>query len=242
MKAVVYRQYGPPEVLECRDTEKPAPGDGQVLIRVRAASVNPMDWHFMRGTPYFIRLLSGLSRPRDVRLGRDVAGQVESVGAGVTAVKAGDEVFGWCAGSFAEYACASQSHVVMRPGNVSAEQAASTPVAGLTALVGLRRRGFVPQGQRILINGAAGGVGTFAVQIARAFGATVTGVCSTRNADLVRSIGANQVIDYTREDFTEGTTRYGLILDCIGNHPLSAIRRVLGGTIPFMQRYSTIWP
>ena len=227
MKAVVYRRYGAPDVLECREVEKPAPRDGEVLIRIVAASVNPMDWHFMRGTPRFIRLMSGFSKPKDVRMGRDVAGQVVSVGAGVAAFHPGDEVFGWCLGAFAEYACASESHLVAKPGNLTAEQAASVPVAALTALVGLRCKGFVPKGQKVLINGAAGGVGTFAVQIARSLGAHVTGVCSTRNVELVRSIGADRVVDYTREGFTEGTVRYGLILDCIGNHPLSAIRRIL---------------
>lgn len=232
MKAIVYDRYGSPDVLECREVEKPAAGDGEVLIRVRAASLNPMDWHFVRGTPRFIRLMSGFSRPKDVQLGRDVAGRVEAVGAGVTSLKPGDEVFGFCRGALAEYACASQAKVVAKPPKLTAEQAASAPVAGTTALMGLRIRGGVQPGQKVLVHGAAGGVGTFAVQIGRASGARVTGVCSTRNVDLVRSLGADHIVDYTREDFATGTERYALILDCIGNHSLSAIRRVLmpGGT------------
>jgi len=226
MKAIVYHNYGSPDVLQCEEIESPTPGDDEVLIRVRTASVNPFDRHY-RGRPYLIRIKTGLSKPKDTRLGRDVAGQVEAVGSNVTRFKSGDEVFGTCSGAFAEYACASESALVMKPDNVTWEQAASVPIAGLTALQGLRDRGKLQPGQQVLINGAAGGVGTFAVQIAKSFGAEVTGVCSTGNIDLVRSIGADATIDYTREDFTKGTRRYDVILDCIGNHSLSACRRVL---------------
>ena len=226
MKAIVYRNYGSHDVLQCEEIEKPTPGDHEVLIKVRAASVNPFDRHY-RGRPYLIRIKTGLSKPKDTRLGRDVAGQVEAVGRNVTQFKSGDEVFGACSGAFAEYACASESALVMKPDNVTWEQAASVPIAGLTALQGLRDKGKLQPGQQVLINGAAGGGGTFAVQIAKSFGADVTGVCSTGNIDMVRSIGADATIDYTREDFTKGTQRYDLILDCIGNHSLSACRRVL---------------
>src|SRR6266705_4194875 len=227
MKAIVYRNYGSPEVLKWEETEKATAGDNEVLIKVRAASVNPYDWHFMRGTPYFLRILAGLRKPKDKRLGVDVAGQVETVGRNVTQFKPGDEVFGVSRGAFAEYACASESKLARKPENVTFEQAASVPIAGLTALQGLRDKGQVQPGQKVLINGAAGGVGTFAVQIAKSFGADVTGVCSTGNVDMVRSIGADSVIDYTREDFTKGTQRYDLIYDCISNHSLGACKRVL---------------
>jgi NADPH:quinone reductase-like Zn-dependent oxidoreductase len=233
MKAVVYYNYGSPDVLKFEEIEKPAVGDNQVLIKVRAASVNPLDWHFMRGTPYVVRLImAGLLKPKDKRLGVDVAGQVEAVGRNVTQFKPGDEVFGACRGAFAEYACTSESALAMKPDNVTFEQAASIQVAALTALQGLRDKGRIQPGQKVLINGAAGGVGTFAVQIAKSFGAVVTGVCSTRNAEMVRSIGADRVIDYTKEDFTQqdftkGGQHYDLILDCVGNHSLLACRRVL---------------
>ena len=233
MKAVVYYNYGSPDVLKFEEIEKPAVGDNQVLIKVRAASVNPLDWHFMRGTPYVVRLImAGPLKPKDKRLGVDVAGQVEAVGRNVTQFKPGDEVFGACRGAFAEYACTSESALAMKPDNVTFEQAASIQVAALTALQGLRDKGRIQPGQKVLINGAAGGVGTFAVQIAKSFGAVVTGVCSTRNAEMVRSIGADRVIDYTKEDFTQqdftkGGQHYVLILDCVGNHSLLACRRVL---------------
>ncbi|HEY0347556.1 MAG TPA: NAD(P)-dependent alcohol dehydrogenase [Pyrinomonadaceae bacterium] len=226
MKAIAYHNYGSPDVLQCEEIEKPTPGDHEVLIKVRAASVNPFDRHY-RGRPYLIRIKTGLSKPKDTRLGRDVAGQVEAVGRNVTQFKSGDEVFGACSGAFAEYACASESALVIKPDRVTWEQAASVPIAGLTALQGLRDKGKLQWGQQVLINGAAGGVGTFAVQIAKSFGAEVTGVCSTGNIDMVRSIGADATIDYTREDFTKGTQRYDVILDCIGNHSPSACRRVL---------------
>jgi NADPH:quinone reductase-like Zn-dependent oxidoreductase len=227
MKAVVYARYGPPEVVQIADIEKPVPKDDEVLLKVRAASVNPLDWHFMRGTPYLVRLMTGLREPKDRRLGVDVAGQVEAVGGNVTQFKPGDEVFGSCRGAFAEYACASQSALVRKPDNVTFEQAASVPVAAFTALQGLRDKGHIQPGQKVLINGAAGGVGTFAVQLAKSFGAEVTGVCSTRNVEMVRSIGADRVIDYTQKDFTKIGQRYDLFLDCVGNHSLLGCRRVL---------------
>ena len=226
MKAIVYHTYGSPDVLECEDTPKPAPADDQVLIRVRAAAVNPVDRMF-RGSPYLIRFFTGLRRPKEIRFGRDVAGQVEAVGRNVTRFKPGDAVFGSCRGACAEYACAAESALGLKPHDVTFEQAAAVPVAGYTALQGLRDKGRIQPGQQVLINGAAGGVGTFAVQIAKSFGADVTGVCSTRNVGLVRSIGADHVIDYTREDFTRGTQRYDLLFDCAGNRSLTALRRVL---------------
>ena len=227
MKAIVYCDYGSPDVLKLEDIAKPTPADNQVLIKVRAAAANPLDWHYMRGTPYIMRAGSGLRKPKVTRLGVDVAGQVEAVGRNVTQFKPGDEVFGTGRGAFAEYVLASENKVVLTPANLTFEQAAAVPVAALTALQGLRDKGKIQPGQKVLINGASGGVGTFAVQIAKSFGAHVTGVCSTRNVDLVRSIGADQVIDYTKEDFTQGEQRYDLILDMVGNHSLSAYRRVL---------------
>jgi NADPH:quinone reductase-like Zn-dependent oxidoreductase len=225
MKAIVYSHYGSADVLQCEEIERPTAGDDQILIRVRAAAANPLDWRLMRGGPLIFRIL--LRQPKVKRTGRDVAGQVEAVGRNVTRFKPGDEVFGVCRGSFAEYACASESRLAKKPGNVSFEQAASVPIAALTALQGLRDYGKVRPGQKVLINGAAGGVGTFAVQIAKSLGAHVTGVCSTRNLELVRSIGADHVIDYTQEDFTAGGDRYDVILDCVANHPLSAYMRVM---------------
>ena len=227
MKAITYHRYGSPDVLEYEDIEKPAPGDNEVLIKVRAASVNPFDWHFMRGSPYFLRIVAGLRKPKMTRLGVDVAGQVEAVGRNVTQFKPGDEVFGVCREAFAEYARTSESSLVMKPGNVTFEQAASVPVAAITALQGLRDKGHIQRGQTVLINGAAGGVGTFAVQIAKSFDTDVTGVCSTRNVEMVRSIGADRVIDYTQQDFAKGTQRYDLIFDLVATHSLRAYRRVL---------------
>ena len=227
MKAAIYERYGPPDVVQIRDVERPVPNDGEVLIKVRAASVNPYDWHFMRGLPYVLRLMAGLRKPKDTRLGADVAGQVEAIGRNVTQFSIGDEVFGTSRGAFAQYARASESTLVAKPKGVTFEQAASAPIAALTALQGLRDKGHIQPGQKVLINGAAGGVGTFAVQIAKSFGADVTGVCSTRNVEMVRSIGANQVVDYTHEDFTQSGRRYDIILDAVGNHSLSACRRVL---------------
>lgn len=227
MKAIVYHNYGSPDVLQYKEVAKPTPGDGEVLIKVRAASVNPLDWRVMRGRPYFIRLMTGLRKPKETRIGVDVAGQVEAVGGSVTGFKPGDEVFGACEGALAEYACASESALVTKPENVTFEQAAAVNVAACTALQGLRDSGRIQAGQKVLINGAAGGVGTFAVQIAKAYGAEVTGVCSARNAEMVRSIGADHVIDYTQEDFTKSGRRYDLLFDLIGNRPLSACRRAL---------------
>jgi len=227
MKAVVYYNYGSPEVLKFEEIERPTARDDEVLIKVCAASVNPLDWHFMRGTPYFLRIMAGPRKPKDTRLGVDVAGQVQAVGRKVTQFKPGDEVFGSCRGAFAEYACTSESALVTKPNNVTFEQAAAVSVAARTALQGLRDKGQIQSGQQVLINGAGGGVGTFAVQIAKWFGADVTGVCSTRKVDMVRSIGADRVIDYTREDFTKSGQRYDLIFDSVGNHSLLACRRVL---------------
>jgi NADPH:quinone reductase-like Zn-dependent oxidoreductase len=227
MKAIVYRHYGSPDVLKYEEIEKPAAGDSDVLIKVRAASVNPYDWHFMRGTPYPLRIQAGLRRPKILGLGVDVAGQVEAIGRSVTQFRTGDEVFGTCRGAFAEYVCASESGLVMKPKNVTFEQAASVPIAAFTALQGLRDKGKIQPGQKVVINGASGGVGTFAVQIAKSFGAEVTGVCRTRNVDMVRSIGADHVIDYTLSNFTKDARRYDLIFDAVGNHSFSTCRRVL---------------
>lgn len=227
MKAAVYSRYGPPDVVQIKEVEKPVPKDNEVLIKVHAASVNPLDWHFMRGTPYFVRIPAGLRKPKDTRLGVDVAGQIEEVGRNVTQFKPGDEVFGSCRGAFAEYASTSESALVIKPANVTFEQAAAVPVAAFTALQGLRDKGHIQPGHTVLINGAAGGVGTLAVQIAKSCGKNVTGVCSTRNVDMVRSIGADHVVDYTQEDFTKSGQRYDLFFDCVGNHSLSACRGVL---------------
>ena len=226
MKAAICTAYGSPDVVQIRDVEKPAPKDDEVLIRVRAASLNPADWHVKTGKPYLMRLMTGLHRPKDARLGSDVAGEIESVGRNVTEFKPGDEVFGSCHGAFAEYACALESALARKPENVTFEQAASVPIAAYTALQGLRDKGKVQPAQRVLIHGASGGVGTFAVQIAKWLGADVTAVCSTRNVDLVRSIGADRVIDYTQRDFTKDG-RYDVIFDLVGNHSLAAVRRVL---------------
>jgi NADPH:quinone reductase-like Zn-dependent oxidoreductase len=226
MKAIVHHRYGGPDVLELEEIEKPIPADDQVLIKVRAASVNPVDKVF-EGSSLLVRMITGLRKPKDPRVGRDVAGQVEAVGRNVSELKAGDEVFGLAPGAFAEYACNSESAFVMKPRNMTFEQAAAVPVAGLTALQALRKKGKVQRGQKVLINGAAGGVGTFAVQIAKVLGADVTAVCSTRNVEMVRSLGADRVIDYTRDDFTKGSQRYDLIFDCMSNHSLSACRRIL---------------
>jgi len=227
MKAIVYCDYGGPDVLKLADVAKPVPNDNQALVKVRAASVNPLDWHYMRGEPYVMRLGAGLRKPEDIRLGVDFAGVVEAVGKNVTEFKPGDEVFGGRAGAFAQYICATEKALVLKPDNMTLEQAASVQIAGLTALQGLRDKGKLQPGQKVLINGASGGVGTYAVQIARTLGVHVTGVCSTRNVEMVRSIGANHVIDYTKEDFTKGTERYDVILDLVGNHGLLAVRRAL---------------
>jgi NADPH:quinone reductase-like Zn-dependent oxidoreductase len=227
MKAAVYHGYGLADVVHIEDVAKPVPKDDEVLIQVRAASVNPLDAGLMKGKPHTFRLFFGLLKPRLSRPGVDVAGDVETVGAKVTRIKAGDQVFGSCRGAFAEYACTSESKLAIKPDDMTFEEAASVPVAGLTALQGLRDKGRVRRGQKVLIHSAAGGVGTFAVQIAKWMGAEVTGVCSSSKVELVRSIGADRVIDYTREDFTKGTERYDVIFDCYVNHSLTAYKRVL---------------
>lgn len=235
MKAIQYTTYGPPDVLELKEIEKPVPKDNEVLIKIRAASVNPLDWHYSRGVPYMIRMGAGLRKPKETRLGVDLAGQVEAVGQDITQFKPGDEVFGTRTGSFAEYVCKIEKTLALKPANLTFEQAAAVPVAACTALQGLRDKGQIQPGQKVLINGAAGGVGTFAVQIAKAFGAEVTGVCSTRNVDMVRSVGADHVIDYSQEDFTRTGRLYDLLLDNAGNRSLSDLRRVLtpNGTLVF---------
>ena len=230
MKAIVQRKYGSTEVLEAREVEKPVAGEGQVLVRVEAASVHVGDWILMTGRPYVMRMATGLRKPKNPVPGTDVAGIVESVGKGVRRIKPGDAVFGWCEGAFAEYAVADEDHFVAKPASLTFEQASAVGVSATTALQLLRDNGKVEPRQKVLVNGASGGVGTFAVQIAKAFGAEVTGVCSTPNVDLVRSIGAHHVVDYTREDFTQGTSRYDLILDNVGNHSMGRIRRVLTPT------------
>jgi NADPH:quinone reductase-like Zn-dependent oxidoreductase len=234
MKAIVQDVYGPAEVLRLDEVERPVVSEGGVLLRVHAAGVNPLDWHFMRGTPYLARMAMGLSKPKIRVRGVDVAGRVEAVGDAVKRFRPGDDVFGLCHGSFAEYATALEDHLIRKPAGMTCEQAAAVPVAALTALQGLRAGG-VRSGQRLLINGASGGIGMFAVQIAKSYGAVVTGVCSSRNFDLVTSIGADQVIDYAREDFTKAGRRYDVILDNVGNHSLSAVRRALavGGTLVY---------
>ena len=226
MKAIVHCEYGEPDVLTLEDVEKPAPADNQVLVRVRAASVNPLDLT-IRG-PWLIRPILGMRKPKDTRLGVDYAGTLEAVGKNVTNFKPGDEVFGGKNGAIAEYVCVlADRAVALKPTNMTFEQAASVPVAAITALQGLRDKGKIQAGQKVLINGASGGVGTFAVQIAKSFGTEVTGVCSTRNVDLVRSIGADHVIDYTKKDFTKTDQRYDLIFDLVGNHSFSERRRIL---------------
>src|SRR2546425_1759117 len=229
MKAIVVQKYGSPDVLEFKDVDKPAVEDDGVLVWVRAASVNPADWYGVAGRPYVARIAVGLLKPKSDRLGIDFAGTVEAVGKDVTEFRPGDEVFGGRSGAFAEYVCVRNA-VVLKPTNVTPEQAAAVPVAALTALQGLRDKGQIQPGQKVLINGASGGVGTFAVQIAKALGAEVTGVCSTRNADLVRSLGADHVIDYTREDFTGSARRYDLLLDIAGSRSWSECKRVLNPT------------
>jgi NADPH:quinone reductase-like Zn-dependent oxidoreductase len=230
MTAIVYCDYGSPEVLKLDTVAKPVAGDSQVVVRVRAASVNPLDWHYLRGTPYIGRIGMGLRKPKVIRLGVDFAGTVESVGRGVTRFKPGDEVFGARTGAFAQYVTVREDRVVSKPSNATFEQAAAVPVAAITALQGLRDHGNVGPGQRVLINGASGGVGTFAVQIAKWLGAEVTGVSSTRNVELVLSIGADAVVDYTKADFTRGALRYDVIIDNVGNHSLTDLRRVLTPT------------
>jgi NADPH:quinone reductase-like Zn-dependent oxidoreductase len=241
MKAVVLTKYGSPDVLQLSEVEKPTPQDKQVLIKVHAASINAGDWREMRADPFLIRMGGGLLKPKDPRLGSDVAGRVEAVGENVKQFRPGDEVFGCGAGAFAEYALAREAYLALKPATRSFEEAAAVPVAALTALQGLRDAGRIRPGQKVLIQGASGGVGTFAVQLAKSFGAEVTAVCSTRNLDMARSIGADHVIDYTQEDFTRNRQQYDLIFAANGYHPLSAYQRALspqgiyvcaGGTMP----------
>jgi NADPH:quinone reductase-like Zn-dependent oxidoreductase len=227
MQAIVQERYGSPDVLVPRDIERPDIGDGEVLVRVRAASIHVGDVIMMRGSPYLMRLATGLRKPTHQVPGTDIAGTVEAVGKKVTGFRPGDPVFGWCMGAFAEYASASEDHLVLKPTNLTFDQAAAVGVSATTALQLLRDDGQLQPGHRVLINGASGGVGTFAVQIAKALGAEVTGVCSTRNVELVRTIGADHVIDYTKEDFRKGGPRYDLILDNVGDHSMSATRRAL---------------
>src|SRR3989441_9107378 len=229
MKAIAYEEYGSADVLEIRDVRKPNIEGDQLLVRVRAASANPYDWHFMRGIPYIARLMAtGLRKPKQSVLGTDVAGEVEAIGNQVTRSRPGDEVFGFVgAGGFAEYVAAPEKLLALKPANLSFQQAATVPLAAVTALQGLRDVGEIRSGQKVLIVGASGGVGTFAVQIAKWYGAQVTGVCSTRNLEMVRSIGANRVIDYTREDFTRTGQAYDLIFQLAGTASPSALRRVL---------------
>jgi NADPH:quinone reductase-like Zn-dependent oxidoreductase len=228
MKGVVHRCYGSPEVLKFEDIERATAKEDEVLIKVHAASVNPLDWHYMRGTPYIIRMDSGIGAPENPRLGVDFAGTVEAVGGNVKRFKPGDDVFGGKFGAFAEYVSVREDRALaLKPANLTFEQAASVPIAAVTALQALRDKGRVQPGQKVLINGASGGVGTFAVQIAKSFGAEVTGVCSTSNLDMVRSIGADHVIDYTREDYTQAGQRYDVIVDAVGNHSLLENLRAL---------------
>ncbi len=226
MKAIVRTKYGPPDALQFMDVEKPTPKDNEVLIKVRAASVNPLDLFSMRGAP-FLRLIPGLRTPKDQRIGVDVAGQVEAAGENVAQVRPGDEVFGVARGAFAEYTCATEDKLSLKPDNISFEDAAAVPVAAITVLQGLRDKGQIQPGQKVLVDGASGGVGTFAVQIAKSFGTEVTAVCSTRNVDTARSIGADHVIDYTREDFTQSGQRYDLILGANVHHSIFDYRRAL---------------
>ena len=228
MKGIVHRCYGSPDVIRYEDIAKPAPADDEVLVRVHAASVNPLDWHYVEGTPYLVRIDAGFGKPENPRLGVDFAGTVEAVGRNVKRFKPGDEVFGARTGAFAEYVTVREERAItLKPGNVTFEQAASVPIAALTALQAVRDKAHVKAGQKVLINGASGGVGTFAVQIAKSLGAEVTGVCSTRNLELVRSLGADHVIDYTREDFTKAAERYDVIIDTVGTHSVPDYRRVL---------------
>jgi len=231
MKAIVYTEYGSPDVLQLKEVERPSPRDNEVLVKIYAASANAADWHLMRAEPFLARLENGLLKPKNTKLGADIAGRVEAIGRNVTQFQTGDEVFGSMPlnelGGFAEYVCAHEDLVALKPAKMTFEQAAAAPLAAFTALQGLRDKGQIKPGQKVLINGAAGGVGTFAVQIAKSYGTEVTGVCSTRNLDMVRSIGADHVIDYTKEDFTENGQRYDLIFDAVGNRSVSDYQRAL---------------
>ena len=231
MKAIVYEKYGPPDVLQLKEVEKPTPKDDEVLIKVHAASANPADWHLLRATPFLARLAVGLLKPKYKILGSDIAGRVDAVGRNVKQFHPGDEVFGdrfacgW--GGFAEYVAVAENRIALKPANLTFEEAAAVPLAAFTALQGLRDKGQIQSGQKVLINGASGGVGTFAVQTAKSFGAEVTGVCSTRNVDMVRSIGADHVIDYTQEDFTKNGQTYDLIYCAVGNRSAADYKRAL---------------
>ena len=231
MKAIVYEKYGPPDVLQLKDVEKPTPKDDEVLVKVQAASLNAGDWHALRGTPFLQRLESGFPKPKNLILGADGSGRIEAIGKSVAKFQPGDEIYGdlyWCGfGAFAEYVCIPEKSLALKPTNISFEEAAAVPQAAFTALHALRDQGQVQLGQKVLINGASGGVGTFAVQIAKAFGAEVTGVCSSQNLELVCSIGADHVIDYTQEDFTKNGQQYDLIVDIVANHSLSDLKRSL---------------
>jgi NADPH:quinone reductase-like Zn-dependent oxidoreductase len=227
LKAIVQPKYGLPDVLEFRDIDKPVVNDDEVLVRVHAAAVNIGDWHLLRGMPYVMRIVVGLLKPRNEIPGHDLAGAVEAVGKNVKQVRPGDDVFGWCKGAFAEYACVAENNLLPKPANLTLEQSAAVGDSAFTALAAVRDQGKVQSGQRVLINGASGGVGTFAVQIALSLGAHVTGVCSTSNVDMVRSIGAEHVIDYTNEDFTQTKQRYDVMVDLIGSRSLLACSRVL---------------
>jgi NADPH:quinone reductase-like Zn-dependent oxidoreductase len=228
MKAIVYRCYGSPDVLKLEEISQPTQADKRMLVKVHAASVNPLDWHYMRGEPYLVRAESGIGAPDDIHMGVDFAGTVISVGKDVTRFKPGDEVFGGKGGAFGDFVSVAETgSVALKPANMTFEQAAAVPIAAVTALQALRDKGKLRAGQNVLINGASGGVGTYAVQIAKALGAKVTGVCSTRNLSLVKSIGADQVIDYTQQDFTKGSEQYDLIIDIVGTHSLSEYRRIL---------------
>ena len=227
MKAIVCERYGPPEVLQLKEVGRPTPKDNEVLVEVHAASVNPFDWHRMRAAPFLVRLGGGFLKPKDSRFGADISGRVEAVGLNVTQFKPGAAVFGLADGSFAEYATAAEDDLAPKPADLSFEAAAAAPMAALTALKGLHDQGQIKAGLKVLVNGASGGVGTFAIQIAKSYGTEVTGVCSTRNLDMVRSIGADHVIDYTREDFTKRGQSYDLILDAVGNHSVSDYKRAL---------------
>ena len=239
MKAIVYTEYGSPDVLHLEDVEKPVPADDEVLVKVHAVSVNAADLHLLRADPFLIRLSSGFLKPKHTILGSDIAGRVEAVGSNVTQFKPGDEVFGdisacgW--GGFAEYVCVRENALVLKPTNLSFEQAAAVPMAAVTALQGIRHAGQIRPGQKILINGASGGVGTFAVQLAKSFGAEVTAVCSTRNLETARSIGADHVIDYTQEDFATNGQQYDLILAANGDRSISDYKRALSPTGVYVQ-------
>jgi NADPH:quinone reductase-like Zn-dependent oxidoreductase len=239
MKAIVYTEYGSPDVLHLEDVEKPVPADGEVLVKVHAVSVNAADLHLLRADPFLVRLSSGFLKPKHTTLGSDIAGRVEAVGSNVTQFKPGDEVFGdisacgW--GGFAEYVCVRENALVLKPTNLSFEQAAAVPMAAVTALQGIRHAGQIRPGQKILINGASGGVGTFAVQLAKSFGAEVTAVCSTRNLETARSIGADHVIDYTQEDFATNGQQYDLILAANGDRSISDYKRALSPTGVYVQ-------